>query len=588
MAGASPARRQDQPPSIAPVRLVDILSPDDLQEIQDGFTSLTRLETLILDGNGRAITQPTELDRLHEGDKALDWLIEGDEEMPDGDQPLAAPIVVEGAVIGSIVIQRHRSSQPLVATPMQKALLGSRLKSLNLNDAELDEVYAAALECAGFNRAAGVQFLNILANHLARLCYQEFQLSQRVDELSALYRLSTVLAAHRDVQQVLDTAARSAAEVLGVKAASVRLLNPDNQELVIRAGYNLSSTYLDKGPLRLQGNDLFAAALRGQIVYVADMRTDPRVVYPDDARREGIVSAIIAGMIYQNQPIGVLQLFTETRRTFSRFEINLLRAMAQLLAAAIENARLEEMRQESRDVQRQLKLAADVQYRMLPARSPELPNFEIAARYVPCFELGGDFYDLIELQGHVGIAVGDVVGKGIAASLLMAGVRSSLRAFAENLYDLNEIIRRVNVALCHDTLDNEFATLFYGVIDPQRRRLTYCSAGHEPAILLRDGQVRLLDVGGMIVGIDPRQVYHRDLLDMRPGDLLVIHTDGLTDALSFEGKRFGRDRIISAIKAMADKPARDVLNHVLWEMRRYVGLNQSTDDTTIVVVRCRD
>lgn len=575
------------PPAIAPVRLVDILSPESLQEIQDSFTSLTRLDALILDAEGHAITQPTATDRLAQVDQALDWLIDGDEETPGGDQPLVAPIIVEGAVIGSIVVQQYQpTGESTPPSNTTRAQIRRSLARLELTDQEIDEIYEAVVSCSRYNRAAGIGFLNILANHLARLCYQEHQLSQRVDELSALYRLSTVLATHRDLQQVLDTAARSAAEVLGVKAASVRLLNSETEELVVRAGFNLSARYLEKGPLNLQQSELFVAALRGQVVYVADMRTDPRVLYPDDARHEQIVSALIAGMVFQDQPIGVLQLFTDSKRTFSRYEINLLRAMAQLLAAAIENARLEEMKRESRDVQRQLQLAGDVQLRMLPSRMPELPNFEIAARYVPCFELGGDFYDLIDLKGHLGVAVGDVVGKGVAASLLMAGVRSSLRAFAENLYDLDEIIRRVNIALCHDTLDNEFATLFYGVIDPERRRLTYCSAGHEPAILLRRGRIHRLDTGGMIVGIDAEQSYQRDVLDLEKDDLLMICTDGLIDAQSFEGKRFGRDRVIEAMKAMADRPARDALNHTLWEMRRYVGLNQSVDDTTLVVIRC--
>jgi sigma-B regulation protein RsbU (phosphoserine phosphatase) len=263
----------------------------------------------------------------------------------------------------------------------------------------------------------------------------------------------------------------------------------------------------------------------------------------------------------------------------------MLRAVAQLLGTAIENARLYAEHLEHERVQRQLHLAADVQRRMLPAESPDLPPFDIAARYVPSLELGGDFYDFIALDGHMGIAIGDVAGKGVAASLLMASVRASLRAYAQDVYDIDQIVARVNVALTRDTLDNEFATLFYGVIDPATMRMTYCNAGHEPPLMLRGGQIQRLSRGGMIVGIDDRQQYEKGLLTLQSGDLVLLHTDGLTDAQNFQRRSFGRDRIMAAMHDRADAPAADVLNHVLWEMRRFVGLNRSIDDTTIVAIK---
>jgi sigma-B regulation protein RsbU (phosphoserine phosphatase) len=222
---------------------------------------------------------------------------------------------------------------------------------------------------------------------------------------------------------------------------------------------------------------------------------------------------------------------------------------------------------------------------MLPADVPVRPPFDIAARYVPSFELGGDFYDFIELEGHVGVAVGDVVGKGVAASLFMASVRASLRAYADDVYDLDEVISRVNVALCRDTLDNEFATLYYGVLDPATNRLTYCNAGHEPPLLMRKGEFIPLDIGGMILGVDELQRYDKSLIDLQPGDLLVMYTDGLIDAFNDRGEKFGRERLRRAMRDAAGKSARDALHHILWEMRRFVGLQRSNDDTTLVVVR---
>lgn len=411
------------------------------------------------------------------------------------------------------------------------------------------------------------------------------ELRRQVEQLNTLYRLSTLLSAHRDLQQVLDAAARSAVEVMKVKAGSIRLLDESGEELIIKAVHHLSELYLSKGPILISRSELYRRTLDGEIVYVEDMATDPRVLYPQDAKREGLVSILSAPMIYQDRPIGVIRLYTAEKRYFSTAEIKLLRAIAQLLATAIENARLDVERLEHQQMLRQVRLAVDVQRRMLPATMPSVPPFDIAARYDPSLELGGDFFDFIPLECNLGVAVGDVVGKGIAASLLMASCRAALRAYAQDVYDLDEIISRVNLSMTQETLDNEFVTLFYGVLDPTTLRMTYCNAGHEPPLLLRGGHFARLRVGGMIAGVDASQNYQKGLVDLEPADTLLIYTDGLVDAQHFSGERFGRQRVEKAMLDVKDESARDVVNHIFWEMRRFVGLNRRVDDTTIVIVR---
>jgi len=363
----------------------------------------------------------------------------------------------------------------------------------------------------------------------------------------------------------------------------------------------------------------------GEVIEIEDLTADQRVFYPDLARREGLASMLCAGMNYRGQAIGTVQIFTDTTRRFSHFERSLLRAIAQLLASAVENARLDTERRKNQQVINQLHLAADVQRRMMPQRMPQIPPFDIAAKYVPSYDLGGDFYDFVYLEGNLGIAIGDVVGKGVAASLLMASVRSALRAYAQDVYDIDQIIARVNAALVSDTRDSEFATLWYGVLDPNTRRLTYCNGGHDPPLLLvsdtrdsefatlwygvldpntrrltycngghdppllvRNGKVHQLETGGMIVGVDPQQHYDKGLWDLAPGDLLFLYTDGLPDAMDKQGRRFGRPAVEAALLEAVENPknnAAGAVNHVLSAMRQHTGLRRSTDDCTLVAVR---
>ncbi|MEM6394169.1 MAG: SpoIIE family protein phosphatase [Planctomycetota bacterium] len=570
----------------ARLSLTDFLDLATLQDVQDSFTAVTRLDTSVLDADGLPLTAPTDAVSRAASDTVLDQLITPEVQATAG--RLTAPIVVDGRTLGSIRVQ-SRQVETGELDPDARARFTASALRLGVEESDLEALNAAAAEAYGTKTAASAQLLVLIANAIARLCYQQHTAALRLDELSVLYKLSTVLSTRGNLQAVLDTAARSAAEVMQVRATSIRLLEgkPPDQHLKLAASFGLSQTYRDKGDVMLAQSKLAQRALRGEMVYVGDMQHDDRVVFPQAAEEEGLASFMAAGMVANGQPIGTVQLFTEAPRVFTNSELDLLRAITQLLATAIENARLDAQRAASRDMVRQLHLAADVQRRMLPSRMPNLPGVEVAARYVPSLDLGGDFYDFIRLDYSLGLAIGDVVGKGVAASLLMASTRAALRAYAQDLYDLDEVIARVNTALCRDTRDNEFATLWYGTLDPLTMRMTYCNAGHEPPLVLRPGEPDPipLDLGGMIVGVDPASHYDKGIWDFEPGDLLLLYTDGLGDAMNADAKRFGRDRIDEVLRECADKSAQDALNHILWQMRRHTGPKRGTDDTTLVTLR---
>ena len=537
---------------VPPATLCDLLKPDKFGDIQSLFAQATDLQLTLVD----AAHTPAELAATAEQKAAAsNALAPRLTAQPDeqGRTQYVGPIYADGHLLGSVLI-RLRDNDAVVSQPATDVRA----------DATLMYQCVAAL---------------------AQACLNEQQLRQRVEELGTLFELSTLLAGHHDLQEVLDVATRSGAEAMKVKAASIRLLDDETKELVPKAVHNLSAAYLNKGPIQLDRSELAQRALAGEVVYVRDMATDPDVLYPEDAKREGLVSILSTGMIYQGKPVGVIRLYTGTERQFTPFEVNLLRAIAKIIAAAITNTRLHAESLEAQRVRRQLRLAANVQRRMLPGAMPHLPPFDIGAQYVPSFELGGDFFDLIHLEGNLGVALGDVVGKGVAASLLMASVRASLRAYAQDVYDIDEVIARVNVALVRDTLDNEFATLFYGVLDPSTRRLTYCNAGHEPPLLLRGDTIQRLGVGGMIVGVDPEQRYDKAMVDLHPGDTLLIYSDGLSEAMNFDGEQFGKERIIAAMKQARALPAAAAIKHILWQMRCFTGLQQKFDDTTVVLIK---
>ncbi len=560
--------------------MIDVLGAETLQEIQDAFTTVTGYELLILDDNDKPLTRESDCERLSQRVSAIERTLDE----INGEQQ-RIPIVVAGQSLGAMAMTGQKIP-PYCDDP--RAAWRSLGDRFGIDPKQLEDFAAAAVDTAEDRRTEATQFLYLITDAIAQICQQEIELRQRVEETTTLYQLSRLLAGQRELSSVLQTLAQSIAAVFGAKASSIRLLSEDEQELIPQAVYNLSQRYLDKGPIRLERNPLDREALEGKVVYVRDMGNDPRVLYPADARREGLSSILCAGMVYRGRPVGVMRVYTGEPRNFTDRDQELLLALSQLAAGAIRNAQLHAEQEAAQRVQRQVQLAADVQRRLLPVRAPIMAPFDFAGAYDPCFELGGDFYDFIPLEKSVGVVVGDVVGKGLAASLLMASVRAGIRAHAEDVYDLDEIMMKVNAALAHDTRDNEFATVFYGALDPATMRLTYCSAGHEPALLLRGDSFQQLEVGGMVLGIDDRQPYDKGLVDLQAGDILVVHTDGVTDATNFNGEKFARDRLRKAVRDMSHESAQRIAQHVLWEVRRFAGLNKRPDDMTLAVVKVNE
>jgi len=409
------------------------------------------------------------------------------------------------------------------------------------------------------------------------------------DGFSALSDLAGMLASRAALQEILDMGTRQLVERMGLKAASLRLLDPDSDELKLASVANLSTEYLNKGPVRLADSAVDQAALSGKTVFVEDCRSDDRIIYPHMASEEGLVSALVAGVRFRGRRVGSLWAYRGERRSFSEFEASLLEAIAAQLAAAIINARLRADLREAEDLERQVRHAAEVQRRMIPAAPPENPHYQFGCIYQPSKELAGDFYDFIRFEnGDIGVVVADVVGKGVPASLMMASARSALRANARRTRELGEIMGSVNRRLEYDTLPAEFATAYYIELSHDGRLLKYCNAGHEPLLLLRDGQINSLDVGGMVLGLNETEPYESAEVAIQPGDTLLMYTDGVTEALDYQDREYGRERLGQSLARHGGEKgatAEFIAKQVLWDVRRFVGLAPQGDDITVVAVR---
>lgn len=587
--------------TLLPCRLARSVDEATLREIQEGLAASTRSTVVVVGDQGLALLPPEPgtslgtLLRAHDTAAALQKArLEAVAVSSSGTRPawiedsalgfchLLVPILVGKCRLGTLVLGDRPSSLWADRHTGELAAVWG---------VEASALAAAVRQCGPWTepeRHAAVELATATAAILARLCQQEQQLQSRIDELSAVYDLAGMLAGTRNVQEILNRTARKVCQVMQARSCSIRLFDERTGELVIRAVHNLSDRYLQKGPVIAEHHPIDIEALKGNLVYIADVPSDPRVQYPEEARREGLVSCLVCGIVYRGEPVGVIRVYTGMRHRFTRFEELLLRAIADQAAVAIVNARLYETAVEAERYDRQLRYAGEVQRRMIPAAPPNWPGAVFGCLYRPSREVGGDFYDFIELPGcNLGVAVADVVGKGLPAALMMASLRSALRVYSYHVYDIERILAQVNEHMCRETQSDQFATLFYGVLMPGARRLTYCNAGHEPPLLVREGKVQALDVGGMAVGVAKGQAFDKGILELRPNDLLLLCTDGVVESMNFTGEEFGRARLAESCLRHAHLDPGQVVNNILWDVRRFIGFSDLADDMTMVAIKVK-
>jgi sigma-B regulation protein RsbU (phosphoserine phosphatase) len=234
---------------------------------------------------------------------------------------------------------------------------------------------------------------------------------------------------------------------------------------------------------------------------------------------------------------------------------------------------------------REFEDAQRIQRALLPSSFPRLRNAAIAAAWTPASSFGGDCYDVIALDdGRIGVSIADVAGKGLPAALLMSNLQASVRAFAGESLAPSIVAARTNAALCRNGALERFVTFFYGVVDSHRNTLTYCNAGHNPPILVRqDGSLERLSTGGVVLGIFDAPAYENGRVQLHDGDRLVLFTDGITEANSVEvdQQEFGDERLIDLITAHRAEPPQPLVETVMAGITSFAGPSLA-DDATVV------
>ena len=271
-------------------------------------------------------------------------------------------------------------------------------------------------------------------------------------------------------------------------------------------------------------------------------------------------------------------------------DISLLSVLANQVVVSLNNAKLYAESLEKKRLEEELAVARQIQLNLLPKKVPEHDNYEFAAFNHPSRQVGGDYYDfIINPKGNTSVVVADVSGKGVGAALLVARLQAVLQTESKRDLPLDTMIFGINDFLVNSTSADKFVTMFYGELDCMNRDFCFCNAGHNyPFVLRNDKSVDFLSDGGLILGAMPGSKYQHATVKLNKGDILVIYTDGLTEAFNSKGEEYGEARLINAVKEASSKSAQYIVGHMIKNIRQFASdTAEEVDDMTVVVVKAK-
>jgi len=410
--------------------------------------------------------------------------------------------------------------------------------------------------------------------------------SNRGDLLALISKVGITLLASATLNETLEQIVSLVFEAVPADRCLIMMRDEGSEDLRVAVA-RLRDRAGEVGEIRVSRNVLDEVVIRGKSVLTSDAQHDPRFA-SGTVVLQGVRSVLavplgvaekVFGIIYADSPIA------EGR--FTEDHLKVLTTLASVAAIRVENTRLIEARLERERLERELALASEIQQRFQPAAPPHIAGYELQGISFPCYEIGGDYYDFIERKdGRLVIALGDVSGKGTAAALLMSSLHAAVHAQAGSHDSLVATISAVNRYLADNIPANRFVTLFYAELDPESGSLAFLNAGHNPPLIVHSaGTVEQLASGGLPLGIKPDAEYREGRTQLQTGDVLVIYSDGVTEAVSPTGEEFGPTRLYEVVSRNIEASAAGIRDSIESSLTKFSQGTSAADDITLVIVK---
>lgn len=409
------------------------------------------------------------------------------------------------------------------------------------------------------------------------------------ERLLLLFDLIAHINSKMDLNMLLTSIMQAAKTMMDAEASSLFLLDAEKKELEISIPTGEASGRITGFRIPMNQGIAGWVATNNQPLLVPDVSQDPR--FGGDVPGSGFVTRNLLCVPMKNAEgklIGVLQAINYLGEgTFPESEIPLFQRLADQAAISLERERLFHEYVEKQKMEEQLNLARDIQRHLWPRHLPNLPGYSIIGQSKPALEVGGDYYDFIPLEdGKFAFVVGDVSGKGVGAGLIMATLRATLRTQFAQHTDIDRAMMLVNKAVTNDTRPTEFVTMFLAILDPITHVLSYVNAGHNPPYIVDvDGTLTELKAGGPVVGIMHPMFFESRQVEMKPGSVLLLYTDGVTEAENEHGDMFEEPLLEQFLKDHVTESIDEIHKHLMDKVDAFQGNMPQADDITIIFLR---
>jgi phosphoserine phosphatase RsbU/P len=409
---------------------------------------------------------------------------------------------------------------------------------------------------------------------------------RQTDLLALIGKVGVALLASVTLTETLEQIVSLVFEAVPADRCMIMMRDAKNPDLKVAVA-RLRDRAGEVGEIRISRSVIDEVVANGKSVLTSDAQSDPRFA-GGTVMLQGVrsvlavplgVGANVFGIIYADSPL--------SDNRFTEDHLKVLTTLASVAAIRVENARLTEEQIERERLEREQQVASEIQQRFLPAAAPQIDGYELQGISFPCYEIGGDYYDFIQREdGKLVVALGDVSGKGTAAALLMSSLHAAIHAQADTHDSIVETISAVNRYLVESIPPNRFVTLFYAELDSNNGSLAFLNAGHNPPLIVHaGGTMEQLASGGLPLGIMSDAEFREGRTQLRRGDVLVIYSDGVSEAVNANGEEFGPTRLYEVVARNLDASAGGIRDRIESALTKFCQGTPAADDITLVIVK---
>jgi sigma-B regulation protein RsbU (phosphoserine phosphatase) len=426
---------------------------------------------------------------------------------------------------------------------------------------------------------------------IAQLETEVQRLKSAVEELMVLNDLAIAAGTTLEVKQMLDTIVEKATRAVKAEQGSI-LLVTEEKDAPLKTFIRQQVDQHSRMMTYKVGTSITGWVLTyQQPLLIENLATDTRF-HATEQEKKDIRSVLCVPMRYKGKLIGILIVTNKrTLEPFSPEDLRLLSIIAAQSGQLIQNSKLQEEALQKKKMEQELAVARDIQLSLVPRKVPDIKGVEISSFFKPADEVGGDYYDYFLLgEDRVGVLVADVSGHGVSAALVMAMVKGILHTITQRFESADRLLFEMN-AILHQILPKEmFVTLMFLVFELKRRILRYSCAGHPPLLFYRSQSKssELTELRGPALGITKLSAYKESEIPLTSGDVFVLYTDGITEAVNEQMEMFEAPRLMQAVEEVASSKAWEIVEHVKKRLREFAGKASQNDDVALIAVKVTD